>query len=191
MIADLLKQAFDQYYPFPLTVWQSIAELGEVYESGKEEVIKKMDTIEKYLSLIIKGSGGIVLWNKNNFVCTDLVFEGDFFCDYLSFITQTPTPYEVITFEKSQMFRISYENFNKFTLQSEYGDKIWRYSLQVLYTEKHIQQLQFLTTTASELYALILEHQPKFIQRIPQKYIASYLGITTQSLSRIRKNVNQ
>jgi CRP-like cAMP-binding protein len=189
VIANLLKQAFDQYYPFPLAVWQSIAESGEIYEAGKDEVIKKIDTTEKYLSLIIKGSGGIVLWNKNNFVCTDLVFEGDFFCDYLSFITQTPTPYEVITFEKSHLFRISYENFNKFTLQSEYGDKIWRYSLQVLYTEKHIQQLQFLTTTASELYALILEHQPKFIQRIPQKYIASYLGITTQSLSRIRKSV--
>ena len=189
MTAKLLKQAFDYYYQFPLSVWESIADLGEVISLNKEQVIKKAGRTENYLYLIIEGSGGIVLWNKNNFICVDMLFEGEFLCDYLSFLTREPTPYEVLTFEPTRAFKISYHNFEQFTSKSEYGDKIWRYANQALYVDKHYQQLQLLTLTALERYELMLRHQPFIIQRIPQKYIASYLGVTPQSLSRIRTQV--
>lgn len=116
-----------------------------------------------------------------------MMLDRELACDYLSFITRQPTPYEVITFENSELFRISYDRFEAFTNESEYGDKIWRFATQALYVDKHYQQLQLLTLTATERYELMVRHQPFVIQRIPQKYIASYLGITPQSLSRLRK----
>lgn len=186
MTAQLLKQAFDSYYQLPIAVWQSIADLGDVIAFDKEQVLKKAETTENYLYLIIEGGAGILLWNKNNFICTDMLFEGEFLSDYLSFLTREPTPYEVLVFEPSKVFRISYNDFQCFTSGSEYGDKIWRYASQALYVDKHYQQLQLLTLTASERYHLMMQHQPFIIRRIPQKYIASYLGITPQSLSRIR-----
>lgn len=187
MTATLLKRAFDVYYELPLTVWESMAALGEVLSYDKEQVLKKPGTADHFLYLIIKGSGGILLWNKNKFICVDMLFEGEFFGDYLSFIQQQPTPYEVLTFEPAELFRISYHNFDNFTRTNEYGDKIWRYATRALYIDKHYQQIQLLTMTAAERYAVMMQHQPFIIQRIPQKYIASYLGVTPQSLSRIRK----
>jgi CRP-like cAMP-binding protein len=190
MTASLLKVSFDKYHVFPLEMWESIVSLGDTLVVEKEQILKKSDTTENFLYFIIKGSGGIILWHKDNFICTDMLFDGEFFCDYFSFLTQKPTPYEVITFERCELFRISYQKFEKYTRENEMGDKIWRYATQALYIDKHIQQLQFLTYTSSELYELILKYQPNIIQRIPQKYIASFLGITPQSLSRIRNELN-
>ncbi len=189
MIAGQLKKAFDQFHSFPLSFWKSVSELGEVIEVKKETTIKKPGETENHFYLIIKGSGGVLLWNKSNFICTDFCIEGEFFCDYLSYITRQPTPYEVLTFEDSTLFRISYSNLTTFLDKHEYGDKLWRYSVQALYVDKHLQHIQSFSMTASEIYRLILKHQPDLIQRIPQKYIASYLGITPQSLSRIRSEV--
>ncbi len=50
-----------------------------------------------------------------------------------------------------------------------------------------MQQIEILTKTAKQRYSEMLEKQPHILQRTPNKHIASYLGITPESLSRIRK----
>lgn len=187
MTADLLKNSFDKYYNFPLSFWVDIEREGEIISVGKEEVLKSRDKTENYLYFIIKGSTGILLWNKNNFVCTDLILEGDFCCDYFSFITRQPTPYEVLVFEKSQLFKISYQKLTCVINSTEFEDKFWRYSASALYVEKNLQFMQSITKSAAEIYNLLSANHPDLIKRIPQKYIASFLGITPQSLSRIRR----
>ena len=191
MVANLLKQSFDPYYELALSDWESIAAAGEIITFESEAIIKEHDTTEKYLNFVIKGSAGVLLWNKNNFICTDMFFEGDFVCDFLSFITRQPTPYESITFERTELFRIQVLKFEKYIDQHKDGDKVWRYALAGLYVDKHYQQLQLLTYTAAERYELILQHQAFALQHVPLKYIASYLGVTPQSLSRIRTELNK
>jgi len=189
MTTELLKNAFDLFYPFPLSFWKKITELGEVITVDSEHIIKEHDKTEQYLYYIIEGSGGILLWNNNNFVCSDMCLNGEFFCDYYSFVTQMPTPYQVITFEKSVLFRISHSRLSTFLNENGYDNLFWRHALQALFTDKHNQYIQSFLLTAEGCYRLILEHNPEIIKRIPQKYIASYLGITPQSLSRIRRSI--
>jgi len=183
---ETIKQAFDPYFKVPLEVWKSFTDLGEVMVTTKDQIIKNADTTEKYLSFILKGSGGILLWNNNNFVCIDLCYEGEFFGDYMSFLVQRPTLVEVITFEPSELFRISKANFDRLSNNTEFGDKICRFASEGLFIHKQKQQIDILTKTATERYIELQTRQPKIVQRTPQKHIASYLGITPQSLSRIR-----
>lgn len=103
-----LKESFDKYYILPLFFWETIEDAGEMIHVDNEVIVKDSSKTESFMRFIVKGSGGILLWNKNNFVCTDIIFENDFFCDYFSLITQEPTPCEVLTFEKSILFQISY-----------------------------------------------------------------------------------
>jgi CRP-like cAMP-binding protein len=182
-----IKQAFDPYFNVPIEAWKSFTDLGEVITTTKDQIVKKADTTEKYLSFILKGSGGILLWNNNNFVCIDLCYEGEFFGDYMSFLNLQPTLLEVVTFEPSEIFRISKTNFDKLSNNTEFGDKICRFASEALFIHKQKQQIDILTKTAAERYIELQTRQPEIIQRTPQKYIASYLGITPQSLSRIRK----
>ncbi|MCR6638227.1 MAG: Crp/Fnr family transcriptional regulator [Sporocytophaga sp.] len=183
---EVIKHAFDPYFNVPLEAWKSFVDLGEVIVTTKDQIIKDANKTEKYLSFILKGSGGILLWNNNNFVCIDLCYEGEFLGDYMSFLCKSSSPLEVITFEPSELFRISKANFDKLSNNTEIGDKICRFASEGLFIHKQKQQIDILTKTASERYFELQTRQPEIIRRTPQKYIASYLGITPQSLSRIR-----
>jgi len=188
MVACRLKNAFDKYCSFPIEFWSSLSELGEIISVDKEATLKKAYRVEKHIYFILKGSGGILLWKKNNFVCTDLVLSEDFICDYLSFLSRKETAYEVRIFEDSKLFKVSNASLQILLNKSQLGDKFWRHALEALYIDKHLQYIQSSIYTADEIYRLMVKHQPEIVQRIPQKYIASYLGITPQSLSRIRRN---
>jgi CRP/FNR family transcriptional regulator, anaerobic regulatory protein len=189
--SQIIKQAFDPYFNAPIEAWEAFAKLGKVITTKKNEVIKPTNTTENHLSFILNGSGGILLWNKSQFVCIDLCYEGDFFGDYMSFLTQTGTPLEVITFEPSTLFQISRSNFEKLSFNTAFGDKICRFAAEGLFIHKQTQQIHLLTQSVMERYAELVSKQPKIIQRTPQKHIASYLGISPQSLSRIRKEFVQ
>lgn len=188
-VSKLLKKTFDRFYKIPLADWEEYSELGYIINVEKEGILKEANTTEKYLYYFIKGSGGILLWNKNNFICTDILYEPNFMGDFLSLLTQKPTPYETLVFEDSQLFKISIQNINKFSAENQYGEKIWTYAYQGLYTDKLTHQLHLLTLSAAERYELIFKNDPYIIENVPQQYIASYLGVTPQSLCRIKKEL--
>jgi CRP/FNR family transcriptional regulator, anaerobic regulatory protein len=187
-LAQTFKTTFDPYFDAPLAIWETFAKNGDVIETSKNEVIKKYGEREKYFYFILKGSGGIMLYQNNNYLCIDLCYEGDFFGDYLSFLTNQKTELEVICFEPSILFRISKERFHKLA-ETEYGRAICQTASDSLFIHKQTQQLELLSKTAEYRYLEMLEKQPNIVQRTPNKYIASYLGITPESFSRIRKKI--
>ncbi len=71
------------------------------------------------------------------------------------------------------------ENFKKFSLVI----------FEQAATTNQIRANDFATLTAELRYKKMVEHQPEIIQHVPIQYIASYLGIKPQSLSRIRKQM--
>lgn len=185
-IAKILKQTFDQYFETPLAFWERFVEVCEPISLQKEEIIKHQGTQERYFYFILKGSAGLFLWKENNFVCLDFVLEHQFCCDYMSLLTQKATPLEVIALEESEMLRISSENF--FNIKNTpLGMAIHLISAESSFIDKQQQQIELLTMNAEERYTLLLQRFPNIGNRIAQKHIASYLGITPQSLSRIRK----
>lgn len=185
MTAKILKQIFDPFLNINIQVWENFEKLGEIQSYPKETILKSSNTTEKYFNLIIEGCGGNFLWKKNNFVCIDIAFEKDFLNDYMSFTLQKATPIEVRLFEDSTVFRISYDNFQQTLKAGNYGEKITRLAAEISFIEKQSQQIDLLTKTAKERYLELIKSQ-KGLDRIPLKYLASYLGITPQSLSRIR-----
>lgn len=185
MLAEILKKSFDKYFYAPIEAWEEFAEYCEPVSFIKDEIIKPQNTTEKYFHFIIRGSAGIFLWKENNFVCLDFAFDNNFCGDYMSLLTQKPTELEVVALEKSKMARISRNNFYQLGRKSV-GQIIMQISAETSFVEKQQQQIELLTKTAEERYEILQDKFPNIDQRIAQKHIASYLGITPQSLSRIR-----
>lgn len=73
--------------------------------------------------------------------------------------------------------------------QSKNFERFLSLSLAIRYSEMTERIRSFCIQRASERYERLLRQQPELIQRVPQYYIASYLGITPESLSRLRKNM--
>ncbi|MEM8569023.1 MAG: hypothetical protein AAGF85_21365 [Bacteroidota bacterium] len=185
MVANQLKAIFDPFVALDIQVWENFEKLGEIKNYPKEGVLKEANSTEKYLNVLLSGSGGNLIWNKNNFVCIDISYENDFLTDYMSFSLQKPTPIEVRLFENSTVFRVSYENFKTTLLEGNHGEKMTRIIAEFSFIEKQQQQIDLLTKTAKERYVELIKSH-KTIERTPLKYLASYLGVTPQSLSRIR-----
>lgn len=187
-LSEIFKAAFDPYFNAPIQIWETFAQSGETVETAKNEVIKKYGDKEKYLYFILKGSGGIMLFQNDRYLCIDLCYEGDFFGDYFSILTNQQTNLEVICFEPSQLFRIKKQNFDRLT-KTEYGRIICQAVSDSLFIHKQLQQIDLLTKTAEQRYKEILDKRPGMVQHTPGKYVASYLGITPESLSRIKSKI--
>jgi CRP-like cAMP-binding protein len=119
----------------------------------------------------------------------DLCYEHEFFGDYMSFLTQQPTKLFTQAIEPIEILSISYAHLNELYTNSTIGVNIGRIASESLFIHKQTQQIDLLILTAEERYLKLLERQPQIVQRTPQKYIASYLGITPESFSRIRKKI--
>lgn len=185
MVSTVLKEIFDPYIVLDIQVWKNFADLGEIVVFSKDTVLKQADTTEKYFNLLLEGSGGNLIWVKNNYVCIDIALEKEFINDYMSFTLQQPTPIEVRLFEDSKLLRIRYEAFMKTMEDGHFGDRVTRLAAEASFISKQNQQIDLLTKTARQRYLELLGSRPG-IDRLPLKFLASYLGITPQSLSRIR-----
>ncbi|MDX1908937.1 MAG: Crp/Fnr family transcriptional regulator [Bacteroidia bacterium] len=188
MIAQRLKKSFDRYFQAPLEAWIHFGSLCHPVVFQKHEIIKRAGVAETHGYFILSGSGGVFVWKENSHVCLDLMYEDTFFADYMSLITGQASPLETIALERSEMLRISREDIDQLK-STPLGSLIFLISAESSYVEKQQQQIDLLLKTAEQRYLDLLERQPDLIRRTQQQHIASYLGITTQSLSRIRRKI--
>jgi CRP-like cAMP-binding protein len=180
-----LKQSFDTYFEAPIEVWKSFVDLCEEVSFKKNEIIKANGETEKNAYFILEGACGVFLWKENNFVCLDIALENNFFADHMSLITGQPSPLETIALEATTALKIKSSNIAKLK-ESTFGKIVFLLGAENSFVEKQQQQIDLLTKTAEQRYEELMAKNPEIIKRIAQKHIASYLGITTQSLSRIR-----
>lgn len=188
-IAHQMKEFFDQYHVAPLEEWSSFARLLKPHSFAKNEIIKEEFGAEKYLHFILKGSAGSFVWKDNNTVCLDLLYENDFLSDYMSLLMQKPSPIYIQAIEPLQVVSITGEQLQKVYHHVPMAERVGRIAAESLFIHKQKQQIELLTLTAEQRYQKLLERQPQIILRTPQKHIASYLGVTPESFSRIRRNI--
>lgn len=188
MIAHQLKKAFDKYYEAPLEVWEHFLSLCQYAEYKKNEILKRSNEVAREGYFILEGSCGMFVWKNNHSVCTDLFLENSFFADDSSLLSGRPSPLEIVALEKSKCLRMSKENMDELK-NTPIGQKLFLIGEENSNAEKRDQQIEIMTLSAEERYQNLILNQPELLQRVHQKHIASYLGITTQSLSRIRKKI--
>jgi len=189
-IENTIKEVFSQFELPHVEHWGNFISLGSTTTYSKGTIIKEAHQTEKSLNILVSGIGISSVWDEksNTQKCTDIAFTNYFFLDYHSFINQQPTPIENLLLTDSTIFSIPYKAFIKLLDSSPYGDKITRIITDFHFSNKQKQQIDLLTKSSSERLQNLITKYPEFIHQIPKKIIASYLGITPQSLSRIIKN---
>jgi len=183
-----IKSLFDKYFEAPVQLWDQFSEKMIYRSFEKNEIIKSTEQTESYIDLIIKGSIGVFLWSDNHNKCLDLFYEEDFSCDFMSFLEGKHTALFTQALEKTEVFSIAKANVNELYEENVIGLKIYRAATESLFIHKQNQQIDLLNKTAEERYQALLDERPELILRTPSKHIASYLGITPESISRIRKS---
>src|SRR5690606_3339995 len=155
----------------------------------RSSIILERGKTEKYLSFIEKG---IIRFNipKLDYDFTfAFAFENSFVSAYDSFLTQKPSIYNVEAISNCVLWRISFDDLNAIYNDTQVGDRIGRKVAENIYLKKMKREISLLDDTAKKRYLDLMQEQPHLIQHIPLKYLASYIGVRPQSLSRIRKEI--
>lgn len=156
----------------------------------KGEIILKEGDTEIFLSFL---EDGIIRFNipREDYDMTfGFVFSGNFFSAYDSFLTQSPVTYNVEAISNCTIHQISYADLQKIYADTKVGNHIGRLASEQLFLIKIRRELSLLQETATERYLKLLQERPELIREIPLKYLASYIGVRPQSLSRIRKKIS-
>lgn len=111
--------------------------------------------------------------------------------DLLSFLTEKPSSYNIVAIENSEILQITKKNLDRLYLEVPKLERYFRLLVQNAYVAQQERINQNLSLTAERRYLDFIEKYPAFSQRIPQKHIASYLGITPVFLSMLRKKISK
>jgi CRP-like cAMP-binding protein len=115
--------------------------------------------------------------------------EGEFICNYQSFLPREPSNTSIQAIEDTSLLVISYENLQGLYATVNEGDKLGRLAIEGVFLSNLQQLKSFYKDSPAARYRQFLQAYPDLAQRIQQYYIASYVGIKPQSLSRIRKRM--
>ncbi len=127
-----------------------------------------------------EGDQNIVMFAANDWWITDM----------FSFSTGNPAQLTIDALEDSVVFSLSKANLELLFLKMPSFERFFRILMQNAYVREQSRIIQNLSMPAEERYRQFLKKYPQFAERITQKQIASYLGITPEFLSSIRKKPN-
>ncbi|CAM1363049.1 CarD family transcriptional regulator [Tenacibaculum soleae] len=171
--------------------WEFFTSKLALIKIKKRTKILKIGEIENHISFINKGVVRFYIpkEDKEKEITFGFCFNNEFVSAYDSFLTQQPSLYELEALTDIEMWSISHDDLQEVYNKTSIGNTLGRLSSERLYLIKSKREQSLLNETAEERYLKLFDERPKLIKEIPLKYIASYIGVTAQALSRIRKRI--
>ena len=154
-----------------------------------EYLIKSGTTVQAYYFIITGFIRSFVIDFEGNEVTTNFYDKNDMILEENSFFMQMPTKENFQATEDCVLWTKNIKIFNQhYNLYEGYRDWGRAHLVRNFFTLKE-RTLSMITDSASERYRELISNRPEIFQKASLKHIASYLGITDSSLSRIRKEV--
>lgn len=119
-----------------------------------------------------------------------IAIEDWFVSDFYSYITQTPATLYVEALEDSVILRMKYAEIEGLCKEMHSLSEYFRISTERAFAFSRKRALNNLSMTAEERYLAMADRYPDIVHRVPQKIIASYLGMTPEFMSKIRKGLS-
>ncbi|WP_435133489.1 Crp/Fnr family transcriptional regulator [Formosa sp. A9] len=185
-----IRTYFEQITEMSDEDWNIFSSKLKKSEYKKKTTLLKIGETETHLSFIEKGSIRLFIPKTDNDLTFGFCFKDQFMSAYDSFLTQKPSTYQTETLTETTLWKITFNDLQDIYKTTKAGDIIGRLAAENLFLLKAKREQALLNDTAEERYLNLFTEQPHLIKEIPLKYLASYIGITPQALSRIRKRIS-
>jgi CRP-like cAMP-binding protein len=153
---------------------------------GKKELVTKAGEVENYFNFIVKGLVRKYYRKGNHEINTQISYEGHLIVSQESFHSRLPSEYYIETIEPSTLVSISYDDIEKVFAQSHSMEHLARLLITHVMVIKDVWQMQLVKMTPRERFLRFVTKNPELMQRVPQKFLASYLNIKPETFSRFK-----
>jgi CRP-like cAMP-binding protein len=157
----------------------------------KKSVFIKVNQIENHISFIESGIVRLFIPSDNpeKEITFGFSFKNQFVSAYDSFLTQSPSNYQLQALTETALLSISYKDLQSVYKSTQIGNFIGRLTAEDLFLIKSKREQNLLNLNAEQRYLKLFKERPELLKSVPLKYISSYIGVTAQALSRIRKRL--
>ena len=184
---DAIELISRELYPLPTNCIEEFEAKATVRSVHKKEVVVAQGQISNRIFFVVEGALRAYYLKDGNDISDWFAFEGEFICAIQSYFSDLPSPHYIESIETSALLEISKADIQYLSEKCREFERLANVvtTQTMLRLQERIVSLQF--ETAQQKYLNLLRQRPNIEQRVPLTHIASYLGITIETLSRIRR----
>jgi CRP-like cAMP-binding protein len=186
-LADIVNAYISKYVTLSEAELKLLMGMFEYREYKKKQLLIAEGEVELHLNFILKGlARKFFLRKKGEVVVTQFARENELISCYSSFLSGKPSNYSVETLEPTCLIAITRENVDRLYDMSPRIERLGR----LITTEQFVNWEEFdydrLRLTSSERFLNFVRNNSDLMQRVPQKYLASYLNMKPETFSRLK-----
>ena len=158
----------------------------KVRKFGKKESIIKSGEVENYFNFVIKGLVRKFYKKAHQEINTQISTEGQIIMSQQSFLGRQPSEYFIETIEPSIIVSIKYDHLEELYNKSKKMERLGRLVVTYMMAISDSWQMQLIKMSPRERFLNFVMKNSELMQRVPQKYLASYLNIKPETFSRFK-----
>jgi CRP-like cAMP-binding protein len=186
-MTEQLSKYFANNFRTTTTETEQLVSAFKAKSIKKNEILISKGEVCRYSYFICKGSiRAYFITDDGQEATRYIALENQFITTIHSFISQTPTNEFIEATEQTELLQITYTDFKNLIEKTTLARDLYIKQLEVAYITNHWRLESFLKMSAKQRYDFLIETNPAIIQRLSNKIVASYLGITQESLSRLK-----
>ena len=189
-VCQPLLDYFGKMIPLNKKEKELVGEKFKQHNFAKKQLALQEGKICDHFIFVVKGCLRLFKTDeKGNSHILQFATENYWILDLASFHKRTPSVLNIEALEETTVLRISHEDLLDLYVKAPKFDRIFRVLLENHFMQQQERIGQLFSSTAEERYLSFLEQYSFLFNRIPNRQIASYLGITPEFLSKIRRNL--
>lgn len=154
----------------------------------RNEYLKVKGSTDTQIYFVESGSLRVFVLDNADEQIIRFGYKGDILVSLDSFLTEKPSDFIIQAIKKTKLSVVSKKRFVQFIQANDENRERWIQILEDLVLQQMEREKDILTTSPKERYNRVLTRSPRLFQEIPNKYIANYLRMSPETLSRLKKS---
>lgn len=189
LVETNLKKLIYQKVKLTEEEWTDFYNRLQIKRYSKGDFITKIGKVEPYFYFVVDGIQRFFFLKDGKEIDIGFSYQNSFSGVYDAFLTQEPSRYNIEAIEDSILLGITHRDLNELFDRYKNMERWGRLINQEALIGKAYREIAILSYSAEERYRRLIQQSPNCFQRIPQKYLASYLAMTPETFSRLRRKV--
>jgi CRP-like cAMP-binding protein len=183
---EMLREYVSGYVALTKEEFALLGERIVVRSFDKKQQILRAGEVEQYLNFVVKGLARMYFYKGKTEVITNIAKEREFISSSSSFLSATPSNYFVETLEPTTFLSITRTHLDQAYRESQKIEKLGRLMTTYFVLQKEEWELECMRLDTKERFLRFIGNNPELVQRVPQKYLASYLNMKPETFSRLK-----
>jgi CRP-like cAMP-binding protein len=182
----ILKKYIDHFIALSPVELEALTNEIEVLSVDKKVRLTDIGDTEKHLYFIVRGLARKFFYKGKDEVITQLAKEGELISSSVSYFSGQPSTYIVETIEPTTFYSLQKEKMELLYITYPKLEKLSRLVITELFLHKEHWELDRIRYNTKERFVHFMSDNPDLFQRVPQKFLASYLNIKPETFSRLK-----